>query len=355
MIPIASPDIGEDEIQAVQEVMQTGIIAAGPKTKKFEQQFANYCGVKNAIMVSSGTAALHVAMMAAGLKAGDEVITSPFTFIATANSIQFVNAKPVFADILEDTFCIDPESIREKITENTKAIIPVHLYGHPAEMDEIIEIAQENDLAIIEDACQAHGAVYKGKKVGGFGTGCFSFYPTKNMTTSEGGMITTNDEDIDLLCRKIRQHGMEKRYHHDILGHNFRSTDICAAIGEQQLRKLPEYNKKRQENAKYLSDGIVNENVVVPKVQKDCEHVFHQYTIRCKDRDSVIKAFEEAEIGYGIYYPIPIHQQKSFKALGFDETHPVTEKLTDEVLSIPVHPKLMQDDLEKIVEVLNSI
>lgn len=353
MIPIASPDIGEEEKKAVMAVMDSGIIAEGPKVKEFEAAFAKYCGANHAVAVSSGTAALHVGMLAHGIGPGDEVITSPFTFIASANSILFTGARPTFADIREDTFNIDPDSIAEKITDKTKAIMPVHLYGQPADMKAIMELAADHKLAVIEDACQAHGAETEGKRVGSFGTGAFSFYPTKNMTTSEGGMITTDDSEVDRLSRAIRQHGMVRRYYHDILGFNLRTTDIAAAIGLVQLGKLPGYNEARIKNAGYYSENIRSESITVPKVKDGCRHVFHQYTIRTKDRDQLIENLKKEEIGFGIYYPLPIHQQPLYKELGYDEKLPVSEAAAKEALSLPVHPKVTSQDLSHVVEVLN--
>ena len=355
MISIASPDIGEDEKKAVMDVMSSGMIAEGPKVKEFEAEFAKYIGTDYAVAVSSGTAALHIALLANDIGPKDEVITSPFTFIASSNSVLFTGAKPVFADINEDTFNIDPDCIRKAITEKTKAIMPVHLYGQPCDMDAIKEIAKEHNLKIIEDACQAHGAEYKGKKVGSFGEGCFSFYPTKNMTTSEGGIITTNSEEINTKAKAIRQHGMMRRYYHDMLGFNLRMTDIAAAIGLTQLKKLEKYNNSRISNAKYLSENIVNPTITTPKISENCKHVFHQYTIKCEDRENVQNALKAAEIGYGVYYPLPIHNQPYYKEIGYDESHPVAEKIAEICLSLPVHPKLTKENLEKIVETLNDL
>jgi len=357
MIPIAKPLIGEEEKKAVLSVLDSDIIAEGPKVKEFEERFARYIGVKHAVATSSGTTALHVALLACGIKAGDEVITTPFTFIATANSILYCNAKPIFADIEEDTFNLDPEKIEEKITKKTKAILPVHLYGHPCDMDEIMKIAGDNKLAVIEDACQAHGATYNNKKVGSFGTGVFSFYPTKNMTTAEGGMLTTNDEKIAESCRLLRAHGSRARYHHEILGYNYRMTDIAAAIGLCQLKKLDQFNKKRIENANYLTNKIKSiEGIVTPSVKNNCVHVFHQYTVRVKNnkRDTVIEKLKENNIGFGVYYPVPIHKQDLYTRLGYKDKLPVAEKISGEVLSLPIHPAVTRNDLDKIVSAISE-
>jgi len=355
VIPIASPDIGEDEKNAVLKVMDSGIIAEGPKVREFEEKFAAYIGVKHAVAVSSGTAALHIALLAHGIGPGDEVVTSPFTFIASANSVLYTGARPVFCDIDGDTFNIDADLLAEKITEKTKAIMPVHLYGQPADMKTIMDLAEDRGLIVVEDACQAHGAEYNGKKVGSFGTGCFSFYPTKNMTSSEGGMITTDDLEVDRLSRIIRQHGMARRYYHEMLGFNLRLTDIAAAIGVEQLRKLPTYNEARIRNAEYLTGHIKNKAFKTPSVAGGCRHVFHQYTVRHLERERVIKALTENGIGYGIYYPVPIHQQPYYKSLGYGGSFPAAEKACSEVLSLPVHPKVTRESLRFIADTLNGL
>jgi len=355
MIPIACPDIGEGEKKAVAEVLDSGVIAQGPKVGEFEQRFAEYVGVEYAVAVSSGTAALHVALLAHGLGVGDEIITSPFTFIASSNAVLFTGAKPVFADIEEDTFNLDPEKVKEKITPNTKAILPIHLFGHPADMGAYVDLAADHGLALIEDACQAHGATYKGEKVGSFGSGCFSFYPTKNMTTGEGGMITTDDKIIDRRSRSIRQHGMSKPYTHEVLGHNFRTTDIAAAIGLEQLTKLNGYNKARRDNAKYLMDNI-SSDLVLPVQRRDCFHVFHQFTVRVRGRDEAVEKLRSEGVGCGIYYPTPSHRQPLYVGLGYGgESYPVAQKAAGEVLSLPVHPKLKNEDLDKIVKACNRL
>jgi len=356
MIPIAKPIIGDEEKEAVLDVLNSGIIAQGPRVREFEQAFSEFTGTEFAIAVNSGTAALHIALLAHGIGPEDEVITTPFTFISTSNSILFTGAKPVFADIKEETFNIDPEKIREKITDKTKAILPVHLYGHPVDMKAIMEIAEDHKLLVIEDACQAHGAEFHGKRVGSFGTGCFSFYPTKNMTTSEGGMITTNNKGIAEKARMLRDHGSRERYVHEILGFNLRMTDISAAIGLCQLKKLPEFNRRRIENAKYLNKLIHNERIITPKVRENCKHVFHQYTTRVmSDRDKIVDILNEKGIGTGIYYPIPIHKQKLYNDLGYNESLPISEKLANEVISLPIHPSVTRENLGYISSVLNEL
>lgn len=351
MIPIAKPLLGKEEIDAVTEVLSSGMIAQGPKVDEFELAFSEYTGCEYAAAVNSGTAALHIALLAHDIGKGAEVITTPFTFIATANSVLYTGAKPVFADIKPDTYNIDPEKIQEKITSKTKAIIPVHLYGQSADMKAIMEIAEDRKIVVIEDACQAHGAECMGKKVGSFGTGAFSFYPTKNMTTSEGGIITTNDREIAEKSKMIRAHGSKVRYLHEMLGFNLRMTDIAAAIGLAQLGKLDGFNAARQKHAAMLSAGLKGVSEIVPPIVKpDCTHVFHQYTIRAKQRDKLADFLKEKGIGTGVHYPIPIHKQPYYKELGYRDSLPVSEKAAEEVLSLPVHPALSRDDVQKIIE-----
>lgn len=355
MINIAKPLIGEEEKQAVLEVLSSGVLAQGPRVKAFETAFAEMCGVKHAIATTSGTTALHTALLAHGIGPGDEVITSPFTFIASANSILYVGAKPVFVDIDPSTFNINPALIEDAVTPKTRAIMPVHLFGLCCDMDAIMEIASKHGLIVIEDACQSHGATYKGKKAGAFGTGTFSLYPTKNITSAEGGMITTDDDVLAENSRVIRQHGMRRRYYHDELGFNFRMTDVHAAIGLAQLRKLEMFNQKRRKNAQYLSSHL--KGVATPVVPDGYEHVFHQYTIRVGDgkRDGLITHLQEKGIGCGVYYPVPIHQQTFYvKDLGYNQTLPEAERAAQEVLSLPVHPDLSESDLEAIVTAVNE-
>ena len=360
MIPIAKPIIGEDEISALTAVLRSGIIAQGKKVEEFEEAFAGFIGTKYAVAVNSGTAALHIALLAQGIGKGDDVITSPFTFIATANSILFTGAKPVFADIEEETFNIAPDNIDEKITSRTKAIMPVHLYGQSCDMKRIMRIAQEHGLIVIEDDCQAHGAEYEGRKVGSFGTGCFSFYPTKNMTTGEGGMITTNDKDTAQKARMIRSHGQMERYFHEILGYNYRMTDIAAAIGLCQLGKLEGFDNKRIRNAKFLTERLNGiKGLIPPRVGSNAKHVFHQYTVRITQdfgmsREELRKKLLDKGILTEIYYPLPIHKQPLYQNSGYNDHLPDSEKAATEVLSLPVHPSLTRKDLEYIIDTLVS-
>jgi perosamine synthetase len=354
MIPISKPLLGKEEQEAVLAVLESGQLAQGPRVAEFEQQFAAFCGVKHAIATSSGTTALAAALLSHGVGPGDEVLTTPFTFIASANSVLFTGAKPVFVDIDQESYNIDPRLIAEKITERTKALLPVHLYGYPCDMEAIMAIAAEHGLAVIEDACQAHGAAIRGSKVGSFGTGCFSFYPSKNMTTAEGGMITTDDDGIADRARLIRNHGQSQLYLHHTMGYNFRMTELQAALGLVQLQKLPAGNKKRVENASYLSSRL--SNVITPMVKEGYTHVFHQYTVRVgSDRNKALERLNGAGIGARVYYPLPVHQQPFYRQLGYDESLPMAERMSQEVLSLPVHPALTQDELDKIVHEVSKL
>jgi perosamine synthetase len=355
MIPIAKPLMGKEEKEAIIAVLESGMLAQGPKVQEFERAFAAMCGVRHAVATSSGTTALHLALLAHGIGPDDEVITSPFTFIASANSILFVGAKPVLVDIDEASFNIDPSLIEARINPRTKALMPVHLFGNPCDMEAIMDIAGRHGLLVIEDTAQAHGASINGKRVGSFGTGCFSFYPTKNMTTAEGGMVTTDDDQVAERVRLLRSHGMKRRYYHDLLGYNFRMTDLHAALGLAQLAKLEVFNEKRIANARYLTEHL-RDVVVTPQVKNGYRHVFHQYTIRVRgDRDQIVEQLREQGIGTGIYYPLPVHKQPVYQELGYTDHLPVAQEMSREVLSLPVHPALSQADLERIVEAVSQL
>ena len=356
MIPIARPLIGDEEKKAVQEVLGSGIIAAGPKTEEFEKKYSEYIGTKYAISTNSGTSALHLGLLSLGIGKKDEVIVPAFSFIASVNSILFCNATPVFCDINDKTFNIDIEKIESLITPKTKAIMPVHLYGQAAEMKIIQEIADKHDLLIIGDAAQAHGAIYHGKMIGSFGKlECFSFYPTKNMTTSEGGMITTDDEEIYTLAVSIRNHGRKQTkwgYEHDKIGYNYRTTDISSAIGIEQLKKLPGFLKKRRENADYLNKNL--KGVEIPYTIENSEHAYHQYTIKFENREKLIEELAKNKIGYGIYYPKPLHHYSHLEKYGHKDLKN-SEELSNKVLSLPIHPALNKQDLEQISDVVNEV
>lgn len=356
MIQISKPYIGDEEKKNVMEVLDSGMLAQGPRVAELEKKFAQLCGVKHAIATSSGTTALHIALLAHGIGVDDEVITTPFTFIASANSILFTGARPVFIDIEEETFNIDPNQIEKAITPKTKAILPVHLYGYVCDMNAIGKIAQKHNLVIIEDACQAVGAEFQSQMAGSFGTGTFSLYATKNIMSGEGGMITTDDDHIAEQCKLIRSHGMRVRYYHDMLGYNFRMSDLHAAIGLAQFDRLDEFTRKRQYNAQYLNEHL--KTVVTPKVKPGYKHVWHQYTVRVggsRDRNAAMEILNQAGIGTGVFYPVPVHQQGYIKEMIGELSLPVAEMLATEVISLPVHPQLTQADLEMIVREVNKL
>lgn len=357
MIPAAKPIVGEEERAAVDAVLASGMLAQGAEVASFEQEFSEQLTPgAEVVAVNSGTSALHIGLLASGIGEGDEVIVPSFTFAATGNSVALTGASPVFADIEPDYFCLDPDSIRASITERTKGIMPVHLYGHPANMVEIRKIAAEFGLQIFEDAAQAHGASLNGEMVGTFGSFAgFSLYPTKNMTSGEGGMISTKDPQIARRARLLRNQGMEVQYQNELVGLNNRMTNIHAAIGRVQLRKLEGWTKTRQENAAFLSANL--EGVVVPPVAEGAVHVYHQYTIRvADDRDGFANALrEEYKVGCGVYYPIPNHRLPSLAHFAPGLELPNTEAAAKEVISLPVHPSLSQEDLDRIVEAVNAV
>ncbi|MCU1417983.1 MAG: DegT/DnrJ/EryC1/StrS family aminotransferase [Schumannella sp.] len=353
MIPAAKPEIGAEERAAVDRVMQSGMLAQGPEVAAFEQDFSALVNGLHAVALNSGTSALHMAFLAGGIGAGDEVIVPSFSFAATANAVALTGATPVFADIELDTFNLEPAAVEAAITSRTKAIMPVHLYGHPAAMRPILDIAQKHDLQVYEDAAQAVAASLDGTPVGAFGIAAsFSFYPTKNMTSGEGGMVTTPSAELARSVRVLRNQGMEKRYENEVVGFNTRMTDIHAAIGRVQLTKLAGWTAKRQANAAFLSEHL--EGVVTPPTAPGAVHVFHQYTIRIvdHDRDAFQAELEKRGVGSGVYYPTPIHRLPSF---ALDVDLPTTELATRQVLSLPVYPALTQAELETIVDAVNAV
>ena len=357
-IALAQPMLGADEKRAVMEVLESGQLAQGPVVAAFEKAFARWVGVEHAVAVSSGTAGLHLALLAHGVGAGDEVITTPFTFIASANAVLFTGASPVFADVEADTFCIDPALVEAAITPRTRAILPVHLYGHPAAMMELGAIARRHGLHLIEDACQAHGATVGGHKVGALGhTAVFSLYPTKNMTSSEGGFVTTDDGAIAATVRSLRQHGETERYHHDVLGYNYRMTDVAAAIGLAQLARVDGFNAARRRHAGILSDRLAGtRGLTTPQERAGCGHVYHQYTVRVADgRDMLRSRLAVHGIATGVYCPVPVHLQPVYARRGYDrQSLPVAERMAREVLSLPVHPALTEADVHRIVRAVRE-
>lgn len=353
MIPAAKPIIGADERRAVDAVLASGGLAQGPQVAAFESEFAALVDGAHCVAVNSGTSALHLALVALGIGPGDEVIVPSFTFAATANSVSLTGATPVFADIDPRTFCLDPDSAEAAITGRTRAIMPVHLYGQPAHMDRILELARARDLLVLEDAAQAHAARWHGRPVGALGdAGAFSFYPTKNMTSGEGGMVTTGSAQVARTVQLLRNQGMEQRYHNELVGFNTRMSDIHAAIGRVQLGRLDEWTRQRQRNARFLTDHL--RGVVTPYVDERAEHVYHQYTIRVPDseRDQFVAELAQRGVGSGVYYPVPVHALPSF---GLTLDLPATASAAAQVISLPVHPSLTQPDLEKIVAAVNSV
>ena len=354
MISMARPQMGEEEKLGVWEAMASGSLAQGPRVREFEERFAAFIGADHAVATSSGTTALHLALLGYGIGPGDEVITTPFTFIASANSVLYTGARPKFVDVHERDFTMDPELIEAAITPSTKAIMPISLYGQSADMEAIVEIARRHGLALIEDACQAHGAAVGDRRSGTWGAGTFSFYPTKNMTTGEGGMLTTDHGDLAERVRLLREHGMKVRYHHDIVGYNFRMTDIAAAIGLAQLEKLPAYNDRRRAIAARYDAEL--RGVITPSVRPGVTHVYHQYTLRVNERDAFAERLKQRGVGSAIYYPIPVDRQKPFVALGYgDASYPVSDRLTEQVLSIPVHPALSDDEVTAVIDAVNGV
>jgi dTDP-4-amino-4,6-dideoxygalactose transaminase len=356
MIPAAKPIIGDEEREAVDRVLRSGMLAQGPEVKAFEEEFSAHVGGRHCVAMNSGTSALHLGFIAAGIKPGDEVIVPSFSFAATANSVVLAGGVPVFADIDPRTFNLDPDHVETLITNKTKAIMPVHLYGHIAAMDRFDEIAAKHGLHIIEDAAQGHLASLNGRNAGEFGiVASFSFYPTKNMTAGEGGMVVTDDAEVARTLRLLRNQGQEIRYQNEIIGFNTRMTDIHAAIGRVQLTKLPGWTKQRQENAAYLDANL--KGVVTPYLAPNTTHSYHQYTIRipggdAAKRDAFMTKIGEKGVGSGVYYPTPIHRLPSFKS---ELNLPETELVIKECVSLPVHPSLTQDELKTIVEVVNEV
>jgi dTDP-4-amino-4,6-dideoxygalactose transaminase len=353
MIPPAKPMFGEDERAAVDRVIASGMVAQGPEVAAFEQEFGDQVvGGRRCVAVNSGTSGQHLGLLAAGLSAGDEVIVPSFTFAATANTVALTGATPVFVDIEPDYFCLDPRAVEAAITERTRGIMPVHLYGHPADMTALPAIAAKHGLDIYEDAAQAHCATWQGKPVGSFGVfAMFSLYPTKNMTSVEGGMVACDDE-IARMVRLLRNQGMEKQYENEVVGLNNRMTDVHAAVGRVQLTKLAGWTETRQRNAAFLDANLAN--VVVPPVADGATHVYHQYTIRVDgDRDRFRQALaDEHGVGSGVYYPIPNHRLPSFRR---ELDLPETERAARAVISLPVHPSLSAADLDQIVHAVNTV
>ena len=352
-IAAAAPQIGNEEREAVDRVLRSGMIAQGPEVAAFEQDFSALVEDRACVAVNSGTSALHLGLLAAGIGAGDEVIVPSFSFAATANSVALTGAQPVFVDIDPVTFCVDPDAAAAAVTPRTAALMPVHLYGHPAPMDALADLARRHGLLLVEDAAQAHLASWQGRPVGALGAlAAFSFYPTKNMTTGEGGMVVAADEGVARRVRLLRNQGMEQRYRNEVVGFNARMTDIAAAIGRVQLTRLEGWTAQRRVNAAELDRGLAGiEGLTIPAVAAGATHAYHQYTVRVPRRDEVQSALSAEGIGTGVYYPTPIHRLPSFR---LELDLPETECAAEEVLSLPVHPALADGDIARICSALDE-
>jgi len=354
MIPSAKPQIEYQEREAVERVLLSGSLAQGLEVAKFEEEFSEkLVENRNSIAVNSGTSALHLSLLSLGLGPGDEVIVPSFTFAATANAVALTGATPIFVDIEPEYFSINPREVEIAITSRTRAVIPVHLYGHPANLTELLRICKENELHLVEDAAQAHGALWDGRPVGSWGIlGCFSFYPTKNMTSGEGGMISTPDSLLARTLRLLRNQGQERRYENEIIGFNNRMTDIHAAIGRVQLSKLPQFNLRRQEIAERYSVGL--KGVTIPTTSSQATHVFHQYTIRVgkHQRDAIVEELAKRGISTGVYYPIPVHK---LPAYNLELNLPETTRATQECISLPIYPLLQDEEVEFIIHSVNAV
>lgn len=356
MIPLMKVLVTDEEKKAVLRVLDSGCYILGEENKKLEKEFAEYCGTKRSIALNSGTAALHVALSTLGIGKGDEVITVSNTFIATSNAVLFVGAKPVFVDIKPETYTMNVEAVEKSITRKTKAIIPVHLYGHPVDMDPLMEIAEKHRLFVIEDACQAHGALYKGQKVGSIGdAGCFSFYPSKNMTVcGDGGILVSNKGEVIEQSEVIRNQGQKIKNVHEHLGDNLRLSEMHAAIARVQLKHLDIWNESRRKHASIYHSLLesLRDKITRPTEETWARHVYHLYVIRAHKRNALKEHLDKKGIETGIHYPTPVHLQSFYRRLfGFSEgMFPVTEKVAQEVLSLPCHPALSLKDVQYVAD-----
>ena len=355
-LPGEYEQISQEITQAIQRVLKRGWFILKGEGERFEEEFSKYVGAKYGIGVNSGSDALFLGLKALGIGEGDEVITVSHTFISTVDAIVRNGAKPVFVDIEPDTYCIDVSRIEERVTTKTRAILPVHLYGHPADMEPVMQLAEKYRLFVVEDACQAHGAEYMGRKVGGIGDlGCFSFYPIKNLGAyGDGGMIVTNDEALAGKLRMLRNYGQPQKYHHDFIGVNSRLDEIQAAILCIKLKHLDEWNQKRRRVAKLYDELLGNSHVIKPVEKEYAKHVYHLYVIRCRDRDRLQQHLSANGIQTQIHFPIPVHRQKAYQGLAGDTNMPVTERICQEILSLPMHPLLGEDEVQTVAECVRN-
>jgi len=350
-------EIREEIMNVVDQILESSHYILGPKVRDFEKRITEYLKVSDALGVASGTDALHLSIEALGIGEGDEVITSPFTFFATVEAIVYTGAKPVFVDIEPETFTIDCTKIEEKITPRTKAILPVHLFGHPSDMERIMAIAEKHGLYVIEDCAQAFGAEIRGRKVGSFGdTGCFSFYPSKNLGAyGDGGMITLRETKFSEVIKSLRNHGSKGSYIHDSIGFNSRLDELQAGILLVKLKKVDEYNRKRREKA-LRYNSLLSGIVTCPSEKENVYHVYNQYTILCKNRNEVQQRLKDNGISSVVYYPLPLHLQDAMSFLGYREgAFPIAEKASGEVLSLPIYAELEESDIERIAGVITKV
>ncbi|HZM73933.1 MAG TPA: DegT/DnrJ/EryC1/StrS family aminotransferase [Candidatus Polarisedimenticolia bacterium] len=355
MIPIARPDLGDAEIAAVTEVLRSGMVAQGARVRELETRWAEECGVRHTIAMSNGTTALMSIFTGLGLGPGDEVVTVAHTFAASANAVLFTGATPVFVDIDPATYTMDPAAAEAAITPRTRAIMPVHLFGLVADMDAIAAIAKRHDLALVEDACQAHGATYRDRVAGSFGTSAFSLYATKNMTTGEGGLITTDDDRLADWLRLYRNQGMRTRYAFEMLGFNFRMSDVSAAIGLVQLDKLERATARRQAIAATYDAAFADLPVRTPVVPRGQTHVYHQYTLHVgPERDAILADLREAGVGADVYYPLPVHRQAYILERGLGAELPHTDRAAAETLALPVYPTLLETEIDAVIAAVRA-
>ncbi len=345
--------IRKEALTALESVCESARFAQGPVTSEFEQSFADYCGARHCVSVNSGTSALHLAMRCLDIGPGDEVITAPMTFIATTWAISYVDARPVFVDISPDRRTMDPAKLEAAITPRTKAILPVHLFGQPADMEQILQIGERHGIPVIEDAAQAHGALYNGRRIGQFGVmSCFSFYPGKNLGAyGEGGALVTNDDKFAERARALRDHGQSQRYYHDEIGYNYRMDSFQAAILNIKLARLDEWNGARGKQARTYSELLESLPIGLPTTFDDSVSVWHCYVIECDGRDEVRSQLSRMGVETGIHYPVPVHLQRAYEFLGHRPgDFPISEKFSDRCLSLPIYPELSEEQIQIVAQ-----